>query len=61
MLVRDLNNVVDKTMPIWVNYGEYFAEKFDTYAEMREKTHVMGDDEVKYITVGADGVLTIEV
>lgn len=61
MLVRDLNNVIDELTPIWVNYGEYFGERFDSYAEMRGKTNILGDDEIKYITVNGAGELVIEV
>lgn len=61
MKVRDLNGVIDMEMPIWVNYGEDFAEKYDNYAEMRRITNILGDDEIKYITVDGEGVLTVEI
>ena len=61
MKVRDLNNVIDELTPIWVNYGENFGERFESYAEMRRETNVLGDDEIKCLTVNGCGELVIEV
>lgn len=61
MKVRDLDNVIDALTPIWVNYGEYFGERFDSYEAMRTETNILDDDEIKYITVNGAGELVIEV
>lgn len=61
MKVRDLDNVIDALTPIWVNYGEYFGERFESYEVMRKKTNLCNDDEIKYITVNGAGELVIEV
>lgn len=60
MKVRDLNHVIDSATPIRVNYSEYFGELFDSYEEMRRKTNILGDDEIKRMTVGGDGALVID-
>lgn len=39
MKVRDLDNVIDALTPIWVNYGEYFGERFESYEVMRKETN----------------------
>ena len=61
MKVRDLTAVIDTTSPIWVNCGEYFADRYENYAEMRSKTNILDEDEIKYITVDGCGEITIEI
>ena len=60
MRIRDLANVIDMDMPIWVNQGGY-SDRYENYRELIIESDTLGDDEIKYITVDGTGEFTIEI
>lgn len=60
MKIRDLNNVIDKDIPIWLNENGY-SDRYENYSEFRNNSDVHGNDAIRYITVDSNGEFTIEI